>query len=407
MLDGKMMMTEQLHFPDITYSETDSGISSGLMGFRRFSSTVPIQVQFGANFDGQTGALYLFNDNVSSASLRALYKVTAGTLRVAKREKMEEKRLDTVSNSETARTRASVVEITTVDAEEIAMTTTQSKHGSFLNAADATVVDVGDGEIQENATFPVELSYSCLGSKLFLAWDPRRTHCGVALDLHSGAHVTLDADTVQPWYIDGAKHVIGSIGGIQALLPIFDCLLCGAIEKQAVKLSSSFPSFDRRITFPLIPSLMVLLSSFLNEHDGNAREILRCGGIDILEHLLSSNRQNSNETGSEPATLMGALAVYRGLAELLIDSLINLRLVCSQYETLETTVFSRLFFNMPLWFGNAATSKGVALHAALLPLLASVTNANPKKARDCVGVRPLIESLRQYTTADDRVSSFS
>jgi hypothetical protein len=53
---------------------------------------------------------------------------------------------------------------------------------------------------------------------------------------------------------------------------------------------------------------------------------------------------------------------------------------------LETKVFSRLLFNIPLWFSTSEA----ALHLALLPALSFITKSNPEKVRECVVAKEMI-----------------
>jgi hypothetical protein len=154
----------------------------------------------------------------------------------------------------------------------------------------------------------------------------------------------------------------------------------------------------------MIPNLLSLLSSFVRDHGENAREMLRCGGIDIIEQLLAANKAlntNSDEIlGQE--TLMSVLTVYPGLARLLVAALLDVRSACSHYTGLETIVFSRLLFNLQLWFAGPSQAHGVALYASLFPVLSSLAHTTPRKVRDCVGVRPMVELLREYLNVGDK-----
>ena len=403
-LDGKVMLTEPLKFPNVTYSEVEaSSPSHQLLGLRRSTNTTTLTVRFGADFEGQAGALYLFNDNISDSTLRALHEVTAGARGMGRQDLLKANTWDSVKG-DIARKRASVVEITTADAEEIAMTSTRNRELEILDPTNASIVDLGEEE--GSADFPAELNKAALGSKMFLVWDPKRTEGMVTLDLHSGAHVTMDTDKVQPWFVDGAKNVIGSIGGVQSLLPLFQTMLSGTVEREwhMIGRSVSPNDFDPQDAYPLVPNLIMLLSAFLRDHDENAREILRCGGIDIVENFFLENKKpkehSENSLSYFGESMLGVIARYPGLSAMLLDSLVDLRASCSQYEELETTVFTRLYFNLPLWFDQ---SQGVGLHMTVLPLLSSITNSSPKKVRDCVGTKPFMEALKQYVQVDKEV----
>jgi len=401
MLDGKVLLTEPLKFPSITYSDAEVPSPSNLLGLRRSANTTTLTVQFGADFEGQTGALYLFNDNISDATLRALHEVTAGTRGIAKHDQMKDNHQWNSVRGDNTRKLASVVEIATVDAEEIAMTSScRDRKQEILNPTNALVVDLGEEE--GSSDFPIELSKASLSARIFLVWDPKRTEGSVALDLHSGAHVIMDTDKVLPWFVEGAQKVIGSLGGVQALLPVFESLLSGKVEREWHMMQSADSNdFDPKTAYPLIPNLIALLSAFIKDNAENAREIIRCGGIDIIENFLLLNKTQqscSSNSGTNPCeTMLGVLALHYKLSSRLLDALVDLRASCSQYEVLETTVFTRLYFNMPLWFDE---SHGVGHHVTLLPLLSSVAKSSPMKVRDCVGTKTLIEALKLYIQID-------
>ena len=391
LLDGKLMLTEPLKFP--TTSCQENGVASTPKSFLsglQISKvhTTSLTVQFGAHFEGQAGALYLFNDNVSDATLRALYHVTAGTRNgLVKKDPLSDSNWDLKNSIGKA-----VVELNSIDADEVVMAQQQTPRMKRWSSA---VVDLSEAEESETDVLP-ELSRSALHSKLFLVWDPKRTEASVAIDLHSGAHVTMDSNYVQPSCVDGAKNVIASIGGVQALLPIFDSLLSGTVEEHwEQRNADDDPRIQKsqQAAKSLVPTLFSMMAAFLRSHDQNAREMMRCGGIDIVEQRLLQNKELDSSTKS----LVGVLRTNSSLASLLVDSLLDLRLACEHYVALETTVFSRLLFNMPLWFGGSCLPTGISLYPTLLPVLSSLTKATPHKVRNTVGVRQLVELLQLYT----------
>ena len=420
MLDGKIMLTESLKFPKISLSESAVESSSNLLrgGLRRSGRTngSSMTIQCGANFEGQTGAFYVFNDNVSDATLRSLYEVTGGTNGVIKRKSLTttDSSWDERRSNIAVRSHALSAEITKADAEEIVLSSHENDDGersdsTVINAA-AMVADMGD-DGREDSDLPLELSRASFGSKLFLVWDPHRVEDQVALDLHSGAHVKLEADKVQAWHVEGAKSVIASIGGVQALIPIFQAVLCGGVEKSWPLSGERFINDnkcsnerrEREKVFIMIPCLLSLVSAFIRDHSVNAREMLRCGGIDIVEQLLVSNKTlgTTSDRGGFKDTLMSVLSVYPSLSKLLVASLLELRSACSHYTGLETIIFSRLLFNFHLWFTAPSRAHGVALYGTLLPVLSSISKTSPGKVRDCVGVRPIVDQLREYTDVDE------
>ncbi len=433
MLDGKVILTEALKFPQITDSDSrgpsppGSLVTKGIshLGHIPFtasgSSNGPGQqmtVTFGSNFEGQTGALYLFHDNVADATFRDLFEFTAGNTGVLKRESSHGNVWDSRRGEIAKKSSVLGINMTKDDVDEIVLgqrgfSSTSHTASSVDNAS--AVIDLGENDGREDQGIPPNLSKSAFGSKLFLVWDPRRMEGQVAIELHRGEHATAPLGNVQTWCVDSAKDAIGSLGGVQALMPLYHSLLSEDIFRDDISRSDFKPGnintslgidrFENAQLFTIIPELFFLTAAFLSGHNENAREMLRCGGIDVIENLLASNKKFGHGESRQPTIgLVGSLHVFWGLSDMLIESLMNFRSACSHYVGLETKVFSRLFFNVPLWFGEARRSSGVALHATLLPLLSSVTRKSPEKVRDCIGVQDFIFLLNEYTSGSLTVS---
>eukprot|EP00957_Ditylum_brightwellii_P107766 8221486-Ditylum_brightwellii.AAC.1 len=160
----------------------------------------------------------------------------------------------------------------------------------------------------------------------------------------------------------------------------------------------------------LIPNLILLLASFIRGHSDNAREMIRCGGIDILEQSLLQDKLNceaspmAGRSGpssillvSQKRTMTSVIRISPRMSRLLVDALVSLRLACVHNVALETKVFSRLLINIPLWLGKVANTPGVALHAALLPALSAAAKLTPNKVRACISVKELVELLKEHT----------
>jgi hypothetical protein len=377
MLDGKTMVTEPLKFPKIKESKTSE-----------------LTLTLAKKFDGQTGALYVFHDNVSDATFRALYEVTAGTSGVVQKRASAHDEWDSRRGVIAKKSKMLDLNMRRDDVENIVLvqkTTTKE--------ASSVVVDLesGDESFDNNP-----LSKAAFSSRVYLVWDPRRTIGDMALELHSGAHARMESENVRPWLVEGAQDVVSSIGGVQALLPVFRALLSGDIEKSWVNSASNVIGsslYDNSVLCSLVPDLFSLLASFLREHNENAREMLRCGGIDIIEQLLQQNKKLGEEGLRPPSgSLVSSLSVFSSLSNLLMDSLLELRSACSHYGGLETKVFARLLFNLPLWFGGLGP--GIALYPTLLPVLSSVTRSNPEKVRDCVGTKYMIQLLKEVMESE-------
>jgi hypothetical protein len=157
-----------------------------------------------------------------------------------------------------------------------------------------------------------------------------------------------------------------------------------------------------------VPSLFSLLSSYVREHSDNARELLRCGGIDVIEQMLLSSRKAGSNKPND-ASLFGILNSSMTLSKRLALSLLELRGACAHYVGLETKVYTRLVFNFSLWIGNLyqdsnANISGSAMALVFLPILAALTKQNPEKARDCIGVAEMVQALKNCLSPSCNVS---
>jgi hypothetical protein len=288
------------------------------------------------------------------------------------------------------------------DAEEIVLG--QRRNSGFrkkqMVSKVASVLDLAEGEEPDDNDLPAHLQKAAFGSKVFLTWDPRRTSGPLALELHIGAHVNMDG--VYSWSFSGAQDVISSTGGVQSLVPLIRSFLSGDIERTWANTvedaySAAVQVVPRDAVFSAIPDLIRVLNAFVQDHNDNARELLRCGGIDVVEQLLFNCKKAAFGKGNQ-ASIFGALNTYSGLALDLVDALLELRAACSHYVGLETKIYSRMLFNIPLWLGGFNQIPGASLHTVLLPILSSLTRTNPEKVRDCVGVKEMVNALKEYNT---------
>jgi PH domain associated with Beige/BEACH/Domain of unknown function (DUF4704) len=403
LLDGKTMLNESLPFPRVGHNEFDLLESSSLLaaGLRRSSSTAPaglnLNIKIGVDFDGQLGSIYLFKETVSDASFRALYEATGGRDRAVKRSMSMGDGWDSRHTDIVRKSRVLDVRIKSDDAEEIVLSRRRPSlsRGLLWDEKNVAVIDFGEGEDHEENEIPVDLQTAAFGSKIFCVWDPRRTLDGQALELHLGMH--LDMNGVHSWSCRGAQDVVASIGGVQALIPLFRSTIAGQIGNE----SSSAKPGTKDGPFPILSDLLLLLTSFVRDHDDNAREFLRCGGTDVIEQLLLASKKAAGVVRPRQASLWGAMCTDLNLSSQLVSSLLKLRSACNHYVGLETKVFSRLVFNLPLWLGGSSQSQGVALHLTILPLLSSLAKNSPDKVRDCVGVKDMVHILREYSSVSD------
>lgn len=382
MLDGKVMHVDSLSFPKMhDFDLENESILQASIRRATSRSVFDLNLDFGDGFVGQTGAVHIFHDNVSDASLRALYEVSGGN-------KSKMKKISGPGNWDSRRsdlvrkTLALDKKMTNDDAEEIVLAQRRSSVARQRKMM-TTAVDLRDAEDTETTIIPLELQKPAFGSKLFVVWDPRRAISSrFIVESHIGAHLQLEH--AYCWDAIGAQNVIQSVGGVQALVPFFRAVAQGAEAE---------PN-DGGIRDKALPNLLSLLSCFLIDNDENAREFLRCGALDVIEQVLVACRQGYVE--SQPTDgMFAALVVNQEHAREFLQRLLQLRAGCSHYIGLETKVFSRLIFNIPLWFG-AGDRFDSALEIVMMPALASLTRGAPGKIRDCLSLKEVVEVIHGF-----------
>ena len=354
LIDGKTMLTEAMKFPQIRY---DSSIKKTL------------SLTFGENFDGQVGSIYIFHDNISDATFKAIFEMTSETKSVGK---TGHTRSEMKSNHQEVPGR-------NIQWDDLGHLAVGQCVVNRDNNVTRDVADLGeDKEVIDGGSNP--LSKSSFISRLYITWNPRRRENNFLMELHSGAHVLLNDQCVQAVCIESSQQVIGSIGGIQSLFTI----LWSMLGERRLEINGT-KDIDTVMTYSLVPDLLNILSCFVRGSNQNARELLRCGGIDIVEHLLFQNKASP--------TVM-SLFTFPSLSKLLVQILLDLQSSCSHYIALERKVFSRLLFNIPLWFEGLTQEAGVSLYSSLLPILSSIVQNNPTKVRSCVGSKDMIWFMR-------------
>lgn len=372
-LDGKTMVTDSVRFPHVQDPKS-------------------LFVAFGEKYDGQTGSLFIFNKNVSDATMKALYEKTLNTVKSPLVKRSSQVDIEWTSHQQEIATKSKVLslEMREDDLEDIVL----SYHSAQTGSRDQTnIIDIDTDESDlENGP----LSKAAFAARLYVVWNPTRTCGQAALDLHSGAHVRMDSDSTQGLSIDTLQDVIGSLGGIYRILQVFRSLL--SMEAEGVNLTFSSDERDeiRRscLLCSIFPDVLLLLSSLVRDHNENAREVLRCGGVDMLEQTFweCKDRAGSNRSGSilEELSLFSALSIFPSLSSATIDALMELQASSSHYIGLEARVFSKFLFNPSLWLGNCAS---LPIYSDLLPYLSWTADHLPGKVADCVGVTGTIQII--------------
>jgi hypothetical protein len=378
MLDGKVMATETLKFPLI-----------------RDSSSRSLTLTFGANFDGQTGALYVFHNNVSDATLKALHGITSEITNSSfSRRASGHGDWDSRQGEIVKKSKILDLNMRRDDMEDVVLSYRVDGQDNRW------FVPVSDLDEEDESLENSPLSKSSFNARLYVVWDPKRTVGTVALELHSGAHARMDPENVQQWTVEGVQDVVGSLGGIQVVLPILRSLFSGKVEDSWSDGGDERSTLQRCLLCSAVPDSVLLLSALVRDHNENAREMLRCGAIDLLEQVLQSNKQYGIEKPHRfPApSLVSSACIFPSLSYCLVSALLELRSTCSHYVGLETKVFSKLLFNLPLWLGGPC--RGIALLPEILPFLSSVARQYPDKIRDCVGVKGILKVIVDLVEVD-------
>jgi hypothetical protein len=382
-VDGKPMLSESFPFPQIHDSSS------------KFLSFI-----FGQTFDGQAGSLYVFHDNVSDATFKALCEITSETDRISKATS-DQGEWDARHESIAERSKILDLDIEQEILDDIGRSRRQYTEDGLLASA---VLDLCEtGESSDSST---PLSKSSFISKLYIVWDPRRTEDRYLLDLHSGAHVHLDHTNTISWSINSAQQIIGSIGGVQTFLPIFQSALGQNDDRSTFDRSSVDGNdlFNRVVTYTFVPEFFRLLSSYIRGSSQNAIELLRCGAIEIIEQILVASKSVvGQDLPLAPFSVshVDVLFIVPQLSELLVQEMLKLRASSGHYIALETRVFSRLLFNVPLWFGTMGS--GIAMWQSHLPVLSNIVRRNPEKVAVCVGARDLILLIKILVEQEVRI----
>jgi len=244
-----------------------------------------------------------------------------------------------------------------------------------------SVLDLGEDEVNNRA----ELRHASFRSHLFLVWDPARAieRAGkkVLLEAHSGLHASCSG-SVATWTVAGAKDSIGTCGGVQALLPVFERLLRSEVSSGGNALGVS-----EATNAALVPMLLAVLSAFVRGHAENAKEMTRCGFVDGVELFLRQSKQYGHSA-------MRVLRSSKAAAVFLIDVLKDLRVASAHSPDLYNQVFERIIFNLHLWFGDVVRLPGVELYATLLPELSSIAREDPQIR--CLSMISVVEFMKEH-----------
>lgn len=402
-LNGKLMLKEHMKMPQFPSDGSNSGSGKsggGLFGSSIGSSStestkkVPLEISFFSNFDGQAGALYLFKDHVSEETINALYKETISSSDQSSFSHFGSfvDRWDTNHGKLNSLTKAVSSASMHSELQDVILPNYSMFTGEYTEKRQILYDLVDDVDIDSDY-IPTALSRQAFGSKLLIVWDPCRVSNGILIDSHLGAHVSMKG-RASVWSFESVRDTIESVGGMSRILPLFERMLNQDTEGDMISLLRGGVTADHPNM--IIPGLIFLVASFIREHESNACELYRCGGINVIEKLLHDNKKRDIEAGS-----VYRLGVSSTIAQYNASALLDLWQASRLNFALETTIFSRLVFNVPLLLGGLVESRGTSFHRLYLPILSEVAMMNGDKVRDCVGTGQLFDLVTEYSSSGD------
>ena len=407
-INGKLMLRTHMKLP--RFPETSSGSFSGSLasvGFSSFGRPAangsktyqPIELTFLSNFDGQAGALYVFDELVSDETIQLLYHDTArqsdqgAWFSFSDGWDAGRSKLMHIAKALSSASMLSELEDVLLPDYPILIGTVARER--------KRLIDVPEDCSSTSAPMPK----ANLGTKPLLVWDPSRILSMppdrlVAVDLHSGINGVLSED-VLPWSDEERiKETLLSLGGPKRLIPLFSALrktstinhpaMKGDIFAETKGVNQDFPNM-------LMPGLLFLVASFIRESGMNARELYRCGAIHVIHKILHDCKRREVESSIAYYGMGSSLVV----AKLNVSALLCLWQSSRQVFGLEIIVFTQLLFNVTLLLlGGVSTSSGIHLYGVLLPVLSEITRQNPEKVRDCVGTKLFFDCIREYSKVE-------
>ena len=275
-LNGKPMKIEELVFPNkkllSTSTQNTNNNKSGMA-----------ELRFAQHWIGETSTLYVWNEFLSDSAIKALYEHTASEYSNRKTKPCRQKSLNITPGSSTffdpiLRNEGSKGAYETLPGSFIAPDAKeaiafQSSSKCLLDLVDSSNAEMyhHDGSFVDNDLYKANFS-----SKVCLVWDPSRITGQIALEVHMGAHAFLNTKDTHAWTVSSARNVLKSLGGIPVLIKTFQQLLQENNNVDDVL---------------LIPNLIFLLATYTRNDSENARALLLCEGVDILEQWIEKRKK--------------------------------------------------------------------------------------------------------------------
>ncbi|GAX27124.1 hypothetical protein FisN_13Lh328 [Fistulifera solaris] len=380
LIDGKTMTTNDLPFPKVSRADFDDH-SSSILNLRKISSTqsrLNMELCLGKDFDGETGALYLFNDSVSDASFRALFDATGGKAGALRK-------LSGTHESWDAKASSLVRESRVLDDNSLENFVPKSRKRRVCrdNALSVIDIEIDNADDKDDSEIPIALQKSAFACKIFASWDPKRVVGKQVVELRLGAHANIKS--TRSWSLNGLPDVIKSLGGVQSVFQVLKSFISPNCEL----------GMDGGTLAFILPSLFEMIYAFINDDSDNARELLRCGGIDVMADLLTTSKKvaTGKILNDSKDSIYGSVCSDVEASTHLVQSLVRLQSCCSNNVALEAKILSRLIFNVSLWLDGSSLMDASGLHTIILPVLSQITRSSPETVRDCVKIKDLVKGL--------------
>ena len=256
--------------------------------------------------------------------------------------------------------------------------------------------------------------------KMHTVFHPCRCAFDQAIDVHGGRHARFGART-HPWNAVNARDVLASLGGIGCLLPLFPRLLiehdyfisgknssspatnsmatgarhssqssymstvetlpdanadllCSDVlsPASALQLEESLDSTASSGSSGegIIALLLSLIARCIRSHRTNQKELLRCGGVDMIEYALCC-------TPGDILRLEGESCVL---------ALLQLRAATRDCPPLENLISKNLLCNFRIWSRCC-----YQLQSSLMSVILAAARAQPEYFSNIIGVSYLLD----------------
>lgn len=366
-LDHQIVFQDHIKFP-FPYS---SGSATSLI----------TEMTIGKHFNGEMGPIYIFSEIVPQAVIEALSRLNAGK---SCDEITPDMQIDLLSN---------------------------------FNLVDPSTK---------------KLTYNTIFGKLVAAYHPARCTNNIVVDIHNNRSGVLGTST-KPWLIHNVRDTIISVGGLTCLLPMFPKLLIEnelvrqeniAISRSLANISYVTKSVDnpkllshavsgggsaglgtsmvetlydsdlKQIFTPDTVELMQqdhnelsedkpialmfsILARCIRGHTRNQRDIVRLGGIEMIEYVLTG--------------LTRGAKILKDENESCILALLQLRMAASDCLPLDRLIVKRLLCNFHIW-----SSSSYELQCNLFSVILANIKAQPDFFLQNTGVQVMIDAIHLY-----------